>query len=84
MWNTFVSILCPPPTCTDSSDVEELGAVGGREGEGGEEGMASLRKKMKELSAAHDMVLKNRCVCVCVCVCVHIMLQYTDKSIHNK
>ena len=49
----------------DSSDSED----GGKEGEGGEEGMATLRKKMKELSAAHDVVVKNRCVwCVCVCV----------------
>ena len=31
------------------------------EGEG-EEGMAVLKKKMKELSAAHDVVVKNRSV----------------------
>ena len=31
-----------------------------------EEGMVVLKKKMKELSVAHDVVI----VCVCVCVCV--------------
>ena len=35
-----------------------------------EEGMAVLKKKMKELSAAHDVVIRNRCVSLCVCVCV--------------
>ena len=55
-------LTCVSP---DSSDSEAV------DGEEGEEVMAALRKKMKELSAAHELVVKNRCVCVCVvCVCV--------------
>ena len=44
--------MCLP----DSSDSEAV------DGEEGEEVMATLRKKMKELSAAHELVVKNRCV----------------------
>ena len=50
------SLLPSPP---DSSDAEE-GEGELVEGERREDGMVALRKKMKELSAAHDMVVKNR------------------------
>ena len=53
----------------DSEGEGEMLAVKGGEG-GRDEGMADLKKKMKELSAAHDMVVKNRCACVCACVCL--------------
>ena len=32
--------------------------------------MAALRKKMKELSTAHDVVVKNRYIAVCVSACM--------------
>ena len=48
-----------------------------------EEGMVVLKKKMKELSAAHDVVIRNRCVslCVCVCVCDFLFVFFIQSSI---
>ena len=61
--NPTYACICgiqPHSTTADSSEGEDGG--GGVEGERGEEGMAALKKKMKELSAAHDVVVKNRSV----------------------
>ena len=52
----------------ESGGEEREGGAGGR----GEEGMTSLRKKMKELSTAHDVVVRNRyCVHMCYMYCMH-------------